>query len=299
MAELPFVSVVIPTRNRPEAIARCLASLARVDYPRGRYEVIVVDDGSDRPLDEIVVPHRRHLSLRLLRRPNGGPGAARNTGVAAARGELIAFTDDDCIVHRRWLREIARALVRHPDALVGGPVVNLLRHNPFAEASQQLVSFLYGHFNTRPMHARFFTGNNISVRRDRLLAAGGFDERFSRGAAEDRELCDRWYRSGAPSLACRRALIGHRHSLTARRFVRQHWNYGRGAWVYRRKVAACARDKVRVEPPRFYLDLMRYPFGQRGSLAWRLAICALFLVSQIANAAGFFTARAEAKFSRR
>ena len=303
MARLPFVSVIIPTHNRPAALVRCLAAFARTDYPHDRFEVIVVDDGGSAPLDGIVASAPTGLSIRLLRRPNGGPAKARNTGEAVARGEILAFTDDDCVPHPRWMRTMVATLRRHPDALVGGSVVNLLRRNLFAEASQQLVSYLFAYYNADPLRSRFFTGNNKAMRRDRFEAVGRFDETFGTAAAEDRELCDRWHRLGLPLVSAPRAVIGHRHPLTLYRFARQHWNYGRGAWIYRSMLAVKAGEGVRVEPLSFYSDLLLYPLRQPGSLARRLAICALFFLSQIANAAGFFagmiSSRAATRSARR
>ena len=81
----PSFSVIVPTHGRPRQLASCLESLTRLQAPAGNFEVVVVDDGSPEPLDEVVKPYRNRLDLTLLRQPNGGPGSARNTGAAAAR----------------------------------------------------------------------------------------------------------------------------------------------------------------------------------------------------------------------
>ena len=86
------VSIVIPTYGRPDQLAACLDSLEALDYPRDRFEVIVVDDGSPQPLP----PYGGALRVTLVRQAHAGPAAARNTGAAASRGRWLAFTDDDC-----------------------------------------------------------------------------------------------------------------------------------------------------------------------------------------------------------
>ena len=97
-------SVVIPTYNRPSQLRECLEALADQDYPRTAFEVIVVDDGSTESLRGIDDLFRAKLPLVFLRQQNAGPASARNTGAQHAKGRYIAFTDDDCVPARDWLR---------------------------------------------------------------------------------------------------------------------------------------------------------------------------------------------------
>src|SRR5436190_21831253 len=96
MTNLPFASVVVPTHERGPALRACLESLAALDYPPERYEVIVVDDGGSAPLDELLDPLHGRLRVELLAQRRAGPAGARNAGVMRAGGEVLAFTDDDC-----------------------------------------------------------------------------------------------------------------------------------------------------------------------------------------------------------
>ncbi len=89
-------SIIVPTFQRPEGLRRCLAALLRMDYPADRYEVIVVDDGSDPPVEPLVREAVGAATCRFIRQENHGPGPARNAGAAQARGRWLAFTDDDC-----------------------------------------------------------------------------------------------------------------------------------------------------------------------------------------------------------
>jgi glycosyltransferase involved in cell wall biosynthesis len=86
--ERPFISIVIPTYNRPEELAVCLRACSRLDYPHDRFEVIVVDDGGVTPLDEVANQLRGLLTLRLLRQENAGPATARNRGGGRGHGRI-------------------------------------------------------------------------------------------------------------------------------------------------------------------------------------------------------------------
>ena len=104
MTETPITfSIIIPTYNRPERLKTCLDSLLNLDYPPDNFEIIIVDDGSNQPLDTLVNPYQNQLNLTLIRQNNSGPAKARNTGANAAQGEYLAFTDDDCTLDQKWL----------------------------------------------------------------------------------------------------------------------------------------------------------------------------------------------------
>ncbi len=278
-------SIVIPTRGRPAQLAMCLRSLEALDYPRDRFEVIVVDDGSEQPLPAYHGP----LAVTWLRQPPAGPATARNTGVAQARGELLAFTDDDCAPAPDWLQTLELRLTRHPAHLVGGAVINALPENPYSTASQQLASYLYTYYNADAGHARFFTSNNMALATARFREIGGFDETSPRAAAEDRELCDRWRQRGGPMCYAADAVVHHAHQLTLRSFWRQHFNYGRGAHYFHITRQQRGGGPIRVEPWKFYRDLLRYPFAVSHPRAFRQT--GLLFLSQIANALGFFRER--------
>src|SRR4051794_34400017 len=126
---LPSFSIIIPTYSRPEALTNCLEAIALLDYPRDRFEVIVVDDGSPRPADQIVASFSSRFAVRSLRQQHAGPAAARNQGAAGARGDFLAFTDDDCLPDRDWLRIFARHFAANPDYLIGGRTLNALPNN--------------------------------------------------------------------------------------------------------------------------------------------------------------------------
>jgi GT2 family glycosyltransferase len=284
MTGAPTISVVVPTRDRPAALARCLASLSVQDFPANAFEILVVDDGSASPVTiEPVVSAR--VPVRVLRQTQAGPAAARNRGMGSAAGTFVAFTDDDCVADRTWLAALTRTFAAHPEAGVGGTVANALESNLWSEASQLLIGFLHAYYNRDPLAARFFTSNNIAFPRLALLDAGGFDPVYQRAAGEDRELCDRWTAAGRQLIYAADARVAHAHPMTCRSFWRQHYSYGRGAWGFRRARAKRGAGPVRVEPIAFYWGLVTYPFKRRGLSGFRLA--ARLVLAQLANAAGF------------
>jgi GT2 family glycosyltransferase len=281
---LPSFSVVVATHNRPRQLARCLAGFADLDYPRDRFEVIVVDDGSPTPLDPVVAPYRDRLDLVFLRRERGGLGAAGNTGATRAKGTFLAFTDDDCLVSPNWLQALAARFNAASEQLVGGQTLNGLPDNPYSSATHLLFDYLYAYYNTNPADSRYFGAGNLALPTARFREIGGFDTGYIGAGGEDRELCDRWRSHGYRLSYAPDAVVYHRHHLNLLSFWRQQFNYGRGAVTFRR--ARAARGKPhRLESWRFYFGLLRYPWVRaRGRQALLLAL--LVLVSQLATAAG-------------
>ncbi len=288
---LPFFSVVIATYARPKQLAACLQSLTRLDYPRENFEVIVVDDGSETPPLTTVAAVSAQIDVRMVTQARAGPATARNTGVEHARGEFIAFTDDDCAPAADWLRRLAGHLHADPDRMLGGHTINSLRGNLFSDASQLLVDYLYAYYGAAGKPAGFFTSNNMALQKGRFQMTGGFDTTYPFAAAEDRELCDRWLQLGYRMEYAADAVVYHAHALKLRSFWRQHLHYGRGAYQFHATRARRTADPIRVEPLRFYLNLLRYPFDREPTRR-AIALSALFTVAQAANTIGFFWERA-------
>ena len=287
-----FVSVVVPTYSRPRELAVCLRSLSALRYPRTRLEVIVVDDGNADPVAPVVAASRGDLDVTVLRQENGGPARARNAGAERAAGGLIAFTDDDCAPAPDWLAALTARVARSAEAAVGGRTVNASPASPYATAPTLLIDYLMERYNSpggspgaSPGRVRFLPSSNLLVPAARFREVGGFDTAFSFPGGEDREFCERWRRRGFAMAYAPEAVVHHTSAARLGPFLRQHFNYGRGASRLR-------RAGVRAnEPPSFYIDLLRYPFSvaPRGR-AMRLS--ALLVVCQLATAAGYLRDRA-------
>jgi len=289
-AQLPHFTIVVPTYDRPRQLRDCLAALAGLDYPRERFEVVVADDGSPEPPREVVEALRNSLDVRLLAAPHRGPATARNLGAGAARGELLAFTDDDCRPAPGWLRALAARLYAEPRAAVGGRVRNGLVGNRFSAGSQLLIDFLYQRWNETPDGPVLLTSNNLALRTDLFREVGGFDASFPLAAAEDREFCDRWRARGRVLCFAPEAVVDHYHELDAQRFWRQHFGYGIGAHHFHRLRAARGAARAGMEGPGFYLGMLAFPFS-RAPVFEAAALSAMFALAQVANAAGYLSAR--------
>ncbi len=307
MVSAPFFSVVVPTYNRPERLTSCLAALAEQDYPRDRIEVVVVDDGSATPTDEVVRPFEARLAVTLLRQQNAGPAAARNAGAQRANGPLLAFTDDDCMPSLDWLSGFAARLAQKPDAMVGGRSLNALPNNLYSTASQALIDYLYSYYGgatkadsspengtqvqlDEAQQSVFFASNNIAMTRENYLRLGGFDTSFPLAAAEDRELCDRWQHEGLQMVYAPEVTIRHAHHLSLKSFWRQHFGYGRGAFCFHQVRSQRNEAPIQVEPIKFYTDLLAYPLS-RQDVQSPILVSGLFFLSQVATTTGFLWER--------
>jgi GT2 family glycosyltransferase len=268
-------SIIVPTYRRPAQLASCLEALAHLDYPRDRFEVLVVDDGSESPPGDLVASFRGRLGLTLLDRPHAGPAAARNAGARRAQGMWLAFMDDDCAPAPGWLRELRSVLQEGSEVLAGGRTVNALPDNVYASASHLLLDAFCRYANSRLPQGGFFPSNNMAMAAISFQRVGGFDENFSRAAGEDREFCARWVHAGYRTTYAPRAVVSHAHELSFRSFWRQQMNYGRGAWRFHRAEARRS-DPFRFDPA-LYVSLLRAPFSEaRGLQALLLAgLCAL------------------------
>lgn len=194
-------SVVIPTYNRMESLATTLKAFARQTLPCARFEVVVVSDGSTDGTNEMLHDMAGELPYRLLplAQTNAGPAAARNLGVRSASNEIIVLTDDDMEPLPGFLEAHIRRHELDPDVVVIGP----MSPDP-ARAGEEPVWIAWEHVKLQEIYDLFrpggmcesgrggpwhFYSGNASVRREHMLAVGGFDERFRR--QEDVELAVR------------------------------------------------------------------------------------------------------------
>ena len=247
MSPPPRLSVVIPTYRRPELLARCLVAVLTQSIERVAYEIIVVDDGHDdatRAQVEAMQPPGGAPALRYLRPVQGrGPAVARNAGWRAARGMLVAFTDDDTIPDRRWLEEGERAIGRCI-AICGRVVVPPVHEPP---TDHELM--------TRGLESAEFVTANAFVWREALERVGGFDERFRRAWREDSDLQFRLARLGDVQRAGCAAVL---HPVREERWgvcLRQQRNTFFDALLYK-KHPRLYRERIRRMPPWDYYAIV-------------------------------------------
>ena len=276
----PTYSIVVPTHHRPDALRSCLRAIGQLDYPRERYEVIVVDDANGHSASAVTDTEGTGLSIRLITARSTGPAAARNRGAAAARGRRLAFIDDDCSPASDWLRALDARVAADSGLTVAGRTINALGQDRYAVASHLLLDHLFAYYNPPDGDARFATSSNLSLAAELFRRIGGFDESFPFAGGEDREFCARLLAAGHRFLFAPEVVVHHRHALTLRSFVALHFRYGRGAALFHH-----ARGrKPQLEPPAFYVGLVRRALSQ-GGMSVRLA--SLVALSQLLVGIGY------------
>lgn len=276
------VTVVVPSFARKHALRECLAALAVQEG--GPYRTIIVDDGSPEPLAPVCAEFGDWV--QCVRQVNGGPASARNLGARSAAADLLCFTDDDCRPWPGWVKAMMDRHKGDETLLVGGTVENALPDNLFAEASQSITDWISRYYEASSDGVAYFTSNNIACSKSGFEAIGGFNETFPLAAGEDRDFAARWRRHGGRLVTAPAAGVDHAHPLTLRRYWKQHYNYGRGAWTVHKLSAHRGDQHGRPEKPHFHARLLVHPVTMRWSRK-PYQLTALVALSQAATAAGY------------
>jgi O-antigen biosynthesis protein len=283
LLDAPELTVLIPSRERPDRLRTCVESILDCAYPADRVRVIIADNapetGRTRDLaDELARTSGGRVSY--VREDAPGSASARNRGLTVVETDIVAMTDDDVVVDRHWLTEIARAFAAHPEA---GAVSGLLWPTEL-ETPAQLWFEQYGGFSRGferrvfdlganrppdeplyPWNAGLFgTGNNFSFRTQVLREIGGFDPALGNGTPAlggvDSEVLLRTILSGHQIVYEPRAIAHHAHRADYEALRRQIYAYGAGLVAYYLKTV--------LAEPRFALDFARkLPAGIRWTLS--------------------------------
>ena len=280
-----LVSVVVPTFRRPRLLARCLDALARQQFPRDRYEVIVCDDAASsrtrRQVDALAAqwaggPALRYLAVAGTR----GPAGARNLGWLSANGEIIAFTDDDTVPEADWLTQGLRAL--RPDVAAVTGVTEMPLPDPPSDYERDAAGLTRSEFITA----------NCFVRRSALHAVGGFDTRYTMAWREDSDLHFALLDHG---FSVQRAPLARvLHPMRPVRFAAGLGMQKKVMFdmLLRKKYPLLYRSRIRSRPPRFYLGVTAAAVGA-------VALAALGYFTAAVAAAGAWLALSVHFFMRR
>jgi len=220
LPEYPKISVVVCAYNAESTMDACLASLQGLRYPA--YEIVVVNDGSRDRTGQIADSYE---GVRVIHQENRGLSAARNVGIASARGEIVAFTDSDCVADPDWLYYLAATFISSGLPAVGGP--NL----PPPEDS--FVASCVAASPGGPLHvllddeeAEHIPGCNMAFRREVLEEINGFDPIF-RSAGDDVDLCWRIQERGHRIGFSPAAMVWHFRRNTVQAYIGQQRGYGK------------------------------------------------------------------------
>jgi len=220
LPEYPKVSVVVCAYNAERTMAPCLTSLEKLTYPN--YEVVVVNDGSTDRTQEIA---ERYDSIRLINQENKGLSVARNVGIAAATGEIVAFTDSDCVADPDWLTYLVTTFIRSGRSVVGGP--------NFPPPEESLVPAVVAVSPGGPTHvllndevAEHIPGCNMAFRKTALEEINCFDPVFH-AAGDDVDLCWRLQNQGYQIGFSPAAVVWHFRRNTVKAYLNQQRGYGK------------------------------------------------------------------------
>ena len=224
----PFVSVIVCSYNGGQTLAACLDSLSKLNYPD--YEVILVDDGST---DDTAYIAAQFPRVRYIHQSNCGLSHARNTGAVAAKGEVFAYTDSDCMADVDWLYYLIRTLVSDEYAGVGGPNVTPPAQN-WVQACVAAAPGGPSHVLLTDTIAEHIPGCNMAFYRWAFENIGGFDAEY-RKAGDDVDFCWRLQQAGCVIAFSPTAIVWHHRRFTLRAFLKQQDGYGEAESLLRFK----------------------------------------------------------------
>ena len=281
------VSVIVMTYNRARILHRCLESLVAQSLDRNHFELVLVDV-STVPVTSVVKTFKDRLDISHFHTDNRGVAANRNFGASKASADLLAFIDDDCVAEPSWLEELLISAEANPGFLVGGVIRNLYPDNVVACTGQVITEAVDACFNATSDTPGFFPGLNFAVPRDLYLSIGGCDEAFGRLAAEDRDFADRWLHSGHQQVRAAGAVVIHEHRTDLTGFVKQFFNYGRGAWRYH-SLRRSRHSGAMSESLKLHRGLRAYVSQPLRDVPAKLRprVWLLLLIWELANLAGF------------
>jgi GT2 family glycosyltransferase len=224
------LSVIIAVRNRPRSVRRCVKGVLACDYPREKFEVIVVDNGSR---DSRTAQAAQSAGARVIQMAGANRCLARNLGARSARGRWLAFTDSDCVPHRGWLAALARAAARaeaNPNlALLAGPL-RPARPRSYVESyivARRWIDQENFLARGRRFSPPFAATANLAVRRQAWEELGGLDPNLT-VAGEDADFCWRARRIGFLLQYVPEAAVVHHHRARLASMLRQAYRYGIG-----------------------------------------------------------------------
>ncbi len=284
---LPFVSVVVAVRDGAATVTECVQSILATEWPEERREVIVVDNGS-----RDGTPARlTSLDVRLLHETRVGRSHARNRGIAEARGEIILFTDADCVVDAHWISELVAGFGDADVWAVAGEI-HFTNHARAAERFIAARDEEHQRF-VLSLDPPFAITSNVAYRRRTFDAIGLFDPAFP--TAEDVDLGWRFHRAGFRYAYRPSAIVRHRPRATVGALLRQQVSFGYGRAMLRdrygleRGFALGTASELRRASARLLRALAR---GEEAPEADVLALDVAVRVALRAGAMGYDVSRA-------
>lgn len=242
--QIKLVSVIIPVFNNEKTIENVIRNVLLVRAPVPR-EVIVVDDGSTDKTPQII---RRFPEIICLAQKNSGPASARNYGASVAKGEILFYTDSDCLVHADWMERMLYHFSKDNVAAVCGSYgianpQNLLARCIFEE-------IIFRHRILMPDYPKVFGSYNLAIRKDILERLGGFDASYRYPSGEDNALSYKILQNGYRIFFDREALVDHYHPDNLKSYLGQQFRHG----FWRAKIYMDFPSRTRGDNYTFWKD---------------------------------------------
>jgi len=213
----PFISVVIPAYNSSLTIGNCLAAFKKQTYPSDFFEIIVVDDGSKDNTTEIA----KAMADRVLVQPNQGAGVARNLGAREAKGNLILFTDSDCVPQADWIERMVEPF--SDTEIVGAKGFYKTRQRETIARFAQIEYEVKCETLKKEQYIDFVDTYSAAYRRDIFLKEGGFDAIYTTASGEDSELSYKLATRGYKLVAVPDAIVFHQHPNTLIKYIKKKY----------------------------------------------------------------------------
>jgi glycosyltransferase involved in cell wall biosynthesis len=260
-------SIIIPAYNARKTLGECLTACLAQDRPD--FEIIVVDDGST---DDTSLIAQQFEAVRYHRQPNGGPASARNAGARLATGEILIYTDADCIPHADWLRQLTDGFEEGVVAVGGTYAIA----NPASRLARVIQAEIAQRHRQFKGDVDFLGSFNVAYRRDAFEAVGGFDESYRQASGEDNDLAYRLHDQGGRMVFNPTAVVAHYHPERLLAYLRIQSRHG--YWrvkLYRDHPRRAGGDQYAGWP-----DLVAPPLG--------LALPFFLILIAVAGAIGRF-----------
>jgi cellulose synthase/poly-beta-1,6-N-acetylglucosamine synthase-like glycosyltransferase len=243
------VSVIVPAYNAEKTIGKTISGLLNQDYNK-KYEIIIVDDGSTDATREVV---KKFKEVKLIEQEHKGPAAARNLGAKKAKGNILLFTDADCIPARNWIKNMIEPFKNKEIVGVQGTYKTLNKESLIARFAGYEIEERHKKME-KQKYIDFIGTFSAGYRKDIFLKFNGFDESFPIASGEDPELSFRISKAGYKMVFQPKAFVFHKHPDTLFKFLKQ--KFFRGYWrifLYKKHAEKILRHAY--TPKSVYLEI--------------------------------------------
>jgi glycosyltransferase involved in cell wall biosynthesis len=241
------ISVIVPVYNRAEFIPQLIHALLKQTY---RSEIIIVDDGSTDNTAEIA----KGYPVKYVYQENKGPASARNHGARESKGDILVFTDSDCIPYENWIEKLIRGFSEDNIGAVAGSYSITNPESILATCIHEEIKLRHERLKMKK-YVRAFGSYNVAIRRDVFFNVGGFNEEYRFASGEDNDLSYKILKSGYKILFKDDALVAHNHTEKLWRYLKEQYRHG----VWRIKMYRDFPEMVRGDDYTTWKDIAEIP----------------------------------------